>query len=228
MWATFATVVPTPRVGSVYVGAGAPTAAYASFNAVRSSAMCAALTVVLPTMRLGSVNENAGSARLARTVLIAFRSSMMWTALIIESPLERSGSVNVKRSVTLNVAVTTVAPPRMTAQGRVPEQPPPLQPANSEPPSGVAVSVTRVPLTKPAEQVAPHKILAGLLRTVPLPVPVVVAVSVKILLKVAVTAVVAETVTVQASAPEQPPPLQLLKIDPASGVAVSVTSVPLR
>src|SRR5438094_5200698 len=44
---------------------------------------------------------------------------------------------------------------------------------------------------------------------------------------VAVTVVAALTATVQAPGPEQPPPLQPLKVEPAAGAAVSVTAVPL-
>jgi hypothetical protein len=47
---------------------------------------------------------------------------------------------------TLKVAVTDVAAFIVTEQVPVPEQPPPLQPANVEPPAGAAVSVTDVPL----------------------------------------------------------------------------------
>src|SRR5439155_1451879 len=45
--------------------------------------------------------------------------------------------------------------------------------------------------------------------------------------KVAVTVVAAETVTTHDPVPVHPPPLQPLKIEPAAGVAVSVTAVPL-
>src|SRR3989449_1776214 len=227
MWATFATVVPTPRVGSVYAGAGARTAAYASVNAVRSSAMCAALTVVLPTMRLGSVNENASRSRAVRAVLIAFRSSTMWIAFIPQSPPTRFGSVNVKGPITLKVAVTTVAPPRVTVQSAVPEQPPPLQPANAEPPSGIAVSVTIVPSTKLAEQIAPQVTAAGVLFTVPAPAPAVETVRAKTDAKVAVTVVAAETVATHGAVPLHPPPLQPTNTEPPSGAAVSVTTVPV-
>src|SRR5438445_771771 len=44
---------------------------------------------------------------------------------------------------------------------------------------------------------------------------------------VAVTVVAALRVTVQAPGPEQPPPVQPLKVEPAAGAAVSVTAVPL-
>src|SRR5207245_4124328 len=97
-----------------------------------------------------------------------------------------------------------------------------------EPAAGVAVSVTAVPLVKLAEQVTPQLIPTGALVTVPLPVPALLTVSAKLgRLKVAVTVVAAETVTTHDPVPEQPPPLQPLKVEPAAGVAVSVTAVPL-
>src|SRR5204863_623561 len=62
----------------------------------------------------------------------------------------------------------------------------------------------------------------------PLPVPALLTVSVNVWsVNVAVTVVAAESVTVQAPVPEHPPPLQLLKVEPAAGVAVRVTAVPL-
>src|SRR5437867_2262938 len=45
--------------------------------------------------------------------------------------------------------------------------------------------------------------------------------------KVAVTVVAAESVTTHVPVPEQPPPLQPVKVEPAAGAAVSVTAVPL-
>src|SRR5207247_3710196 len=45
--------------------------------------------------------------------------------------------------------------------------------------------------------------------------------------KVAVTVVAALRVTVQVPVPEQPPPVQPVKVEPAAGVAVNVTEVPL-
>ena len=47
---------------------------------------------------------------------------------------------------TVNVAVTVVAPLSVTVQPAVPEQPPPLHPEKVEPPAGLAVRVTAVPL----------------------------------------------------------------------------------
>src|SRR3989441_2703522 len=69
---------------------------------------------------------------------------------------------------------------------------------------------------------------AGELVTVPLPVPAGVTVRVKVCgERVAVTVVAGETVTTQVRVPEQPPPVQPVKVEPAAGVAVSVTAVPL-
>jgi hypothetical protein len=129
---------------------------------------------------------------------------------------------------TAKVAVTVVAALSVTLQVPVPEQPPPLQPVKAEPVAGAAVKVTTVPLAKAAEHVAPHKIPAGLLVTVPVPVPALLAVSVKVCTaKVAVTVVAAFSVTVQVPVPEQPPPLQPVKVEPVAGAAVKVTAVPL-
>jgi hypothetical protein len=44
---------------------------------------------------------------------------------------------------------------------------------------------------------------------------------------VAVTVVAAVSVTVHVPVPEQPPPLQPVKVEPAAGTAVRVTVVPL-
>ena len=46
-------------------------------------------------------------------------------------------------------------------------------------------------------------------------------------MKVAVTVVAAERVIVHDPVPEQPPPVQPLKVEPPAGAAVSVTAVPL-
>ena len=77
----------------------------------------------------------------------------------------------------MNVAVTFWAALMVTVQGLVPLHPPPLQPVKVEPPLGVAVSVTVVPLVKLAVQVLPQVIPAGLEVTEPEPVPFSVTVS---------------------------------------------------
>jgi hypothetical protein len=136
-------------------------------------------------------------------------------------------TVSVK-DCSVNVAVTAVAAFSVTVQVPVPEQPPPLQPVKVEPAAGVAVRVTAVPTVNEAEQVAPHEMPAGALVTVPLPVPVLVTLRAKdCWTNPAVTVVAAFSVTVQVPVPEQPPPVQPVKVEPAAGVAVKVTAVPL-
>jgi hypothetical protein len=127
--------------------------------------------------------------------------------------------------VSVNVAVTVVAALTVTAQLPVPEQAPP-QPMKVEPAAGVAVRVKGVPGATDSLQSVPHAIPAGALDTVPAPVPLLMTVRVTgIRLKVAVTAVVAFTGTMQLPVPEQAP-LQPAKVEPAAGVAVSVSVVP--
>ena len=124
--------------------------------------------------------------------------------------------------------MTVVDAFRVTKQLPVPLQPPPLHPVNVEPAEGVAVKVTAVPLVIPVEQVAPQEMPAGALVTLPLPVPEFVTLSVKDdCTKLAVTVWAALIVTVHVPVPVQPPPLQPLNVEPAAGVAVNVTAVPL-
>jgi hypothetical protein len=78
----------------------------------------------------------------------------------------------------LKFALTDFAASIMTLQPPVPLQAP-LQPANVEPESGVAVKLTTVPLAKFAEHVVPQEIPDGELATVPVPVPLFVTVRVK-------------------------------------------------
>ena len=72
---------------------------------------------------------------------------------------------------------------------------------------------------------APQLIPAGALMTVPLPALLTVSAKVWVV-KVAVTVVAALMLTVQVPVPVHAP-LQPLKVEPAAGVAVSVTTVPL-
>src|SRR5213594_3855074 len=125
---------------------------------------------------------------------------------------------------TAKVAVTVVASATVTTQESVPVQAP-LQPVKTDPAAGVAVSVTTVPLTKLAVQVAPQSMPAGVLVTVPAPAPVLETVRTKVGVNVAVTAVAAVRVTMQGPVPVQPPPLQPVNAEPRAGVAVSVTVV---
>jgi hypothetical protein len=137
-------------------------------------------------------------------------------------------TVRAKEDGRVNVAMTEVAALSVMVQAAVPEHPPPLQPENVEPVAGVAVKVTMVPVVNWVEQVVPHEMPAGALTTLPLPVPDGVTVSAKDdCTKLAVTDMAALIVTVQGPVPVQPPPLQPENVEPAAGVAVKVTAVPL-
>jgi hypothetical protein len=81
-------------------------------------------------------------------------------------PVRAMVSVNVG---TVKFAVTVVAAVTVTTHEPVPEQPP-LQPANTLPAAGVAVSVTTAPAPKVAEHTLPQLMPAGP-DTVPVPVP---------------------------------------------------------
>ena len=75
---------------------------------------------------------------------------------------------------------------------------------------------------------APQEMPTGALVTVPLPVPALLTVSAKVwAVKVAATERAALMVTEQEVAVPVHAPLQPLKVEPAAGVAVSVTAMPL-
>src|SRR3954451_15345695 len=78
----------------------------------------------------------------------------------------------------VNCALTATAEDMVTEHVLVPLQPPPLQPANTDPDAADAVKVTLLPAVKLALQVTPQLMPAGLLVTVPVPVPTVETVSV--------------------------------------------------
>jgi len=104
----------------------------------------------------------------------------------------------------------------------------PVQPVNVEPGAGAAVKVMAVPLANGAEHAVPQEMPVGALVTVPTPVPVLFTVSEKLCsVNVAVTVCAALIVTVHVPVPVQPPPLQPVNVEPAVGVAVNVTAVPL-
>jgi hypothetical protein len=103
--------------------------------------------------------------------------------------------------------VIVVVPVTVNAQLPAPEQPAPLQPAKTEPAFGAAASVTTVPRSQFAVQVAPQSIPAGAEVTVPAPVQAAVTVTGNCCsVKVADTVVAAAIVVVQV--PEHPPPAQ--------------------
>jgi hypothetical protein len=124
----------------------------------------------------------------------------------------------------MNVAVTDCAEFIVTLQLPVPLQAP-LQLLNSQPPTGSGVRLTCDPWAKPAVHVVPQLIPEGVLNTLPLPVMLTDKLTAGE--NVAVTDVAPFIVTAQ-KLPLlnwQAPP-QLLKAQPAAGVAVKVTSVP--
>ncbi len=135
--------------------------------------------------------------------------------------------VGLTVTVRLNAAVTAWLEFIDTVQLPVPEHAPD-HPANVEPVFGAAVSATTVPAAK-LRQPEPHEVPAGDGLTVPLPVPDVVMVrvglTVTVRLNAAVTAWLAFIVTVQLPVPEHAPD-QPANVDPAFGVAISVTTVP--
>jgi hypothetical protein len=108
----------------------------------------------------------------------------------------------------------------------VPAQVPPLQPVNTKPEAGVAVSVIEVPELKFEEQVAPAQLSpAGLLVTVPEPATVTLTPKAAVS-KFAFTNCTEFIVTWQVPVPEHPPPLQPVKVEPAAAPAFRVTEVP--
>jgi hypothetical protein len=160
---------------------------------------------------------------------------LMPPVLLVTPPLPVPAGATVNPyEIAVNVAVTDFAALIVTLHVvPVPLQPPPLHPANVEPPLGVSVSVTDVPEAKLFAQVPPppQSMPPVLLVTPPPPVPAGVTVkakSVPTVLKVAVTACAALIVTVHVAAvPEQPPPLQPANVEPLVGVSVSVTEAPV-
>jgi hypothetical protein len=128
----------------------------------------------------------------------------------------------------LKLALTDFAASMVTLHAPVPLQAP-LQPAKVEPESGAAVKLTTVPLAKLAEHVVPQEIPEGVLVTVPVPAPLLATVRVKgpgFAVKFALTDFAASMVTLHTAVPVQAP-LQPAKVEPESGAAVRLTTVPL-
>ena len=124
----------------------------------------------------------------------------------------------------MNVAVTEVSAWGVTTQVPVPEQAP-LQPVKVEPVTGVAVRVRGVAGATDCEHVQPQLMPAGALATTPAPVPFLTTERTGKRSNVAVTEVAVLTVTTQVPVPEQGP-LQPVKVEPVTGVAVRVRTVP--
>src|SRR5262245_11311357 len=202
---------------------------------------CAALIVTVqvpvpvqpPPLQPVKVEPTAGAAVSVTAVPLANEAEhvaphVMPAGALVMVPLPGPVLLTVGAKLcNAKVAVTDCAALIVTAQEPVPVQPPPLQPVKLEPAAGVAVRVTAVPLANEAEHVAPHVMPAGALVMVPLPAPVLLTVSaMPCSAKVAVTDCAALIVTAQVPVPVQPP-LQPVKVEPAAGVAVRVTTVPV-
>src|SRR5262249_14944504 len=128
----------------------------------------------------------------------------------------------------LKVALALVSPDIVSWHVLEPPQAP-AHPAKVNPLLAAAVSVTAVPSGKPAE----HWLLVGL-QLIPLgllvtwPPPVSVTVSVRVIWpKVAVTLVSAVIVKLQVLVPLQTAAVQPVNAEPAAGVAIRVSWVPL-
>src|SRR5438093_13577156 len=119
--------------------------------------------------------------------------------------------------------MTVVAALTVTVNGPVPLHAALPMSVKVEPVAGVAVSVTTVPLANGAEHVAPQAIPVGALVTVPLPAASGIGGRVWRGRKVAVTVVSAPSGNVHGPVPEQPPPLQPVKVKAAAGVARRAT-----
>jgi hypothetical protein len=92
------------------------------------------------------------------------------------APTVETDTAWVTGAAAAKVAVTLCAADTVSAHGPMPEQPPPLQPANWLPGSGIAVSVTAVPVWNVGAQPAllmPQDMPPGFTLTVPRPVPTI-------------------------------------------------------
>jgi hypothetical protein len=152
---------------------------------------------------------------------------LMPGGVLVTVPVPDPDFVTESRKVASeNVAVTERAADMLTTQAPVPEQSP-LQPVKAEPAFGLGVRVTFCPSLKSNEQVAPQLIPAGALVTTPVPVPAVSTDKLKVTASnVATTARRTSMVTTQVPVPEQAP-LHPANVDPAAGVGVKVTTVPV-
>jgi hypothetical protein len=124
--------------------------------------------VKLTTVPLAKLAEHVAPQEIPEGVLVT-----------VPVPVPLLATVRVKGpGFAVKLALTDFAASMVTLHAPVPLQAP-LQPANVEPESGVAVRFTTAPLSKFAEHVGPQEIPAGELATVPVPVPPFVTVRAK-------------------------------------------------
>jgi hypothetical protein len=147
-------------------------------------------------------------------------------------PVPASVTVSPKVEVAVNVATMVDAELTVTKQlGLLPTQPWPSQFVKALPLPGVSLSVSCVPCAKLAVHVPGQLIPAGLLVTVPVPVPDSSIVTEYVAAAVYVTVTVCAaliTVVHGCVVPKQPPPVQLVKVDPAAGVEYILNTAPLK
>ena len=125
------------------------------------------------------------------------------------------------------LTVTDLAASLVTVQVATVPLHAPDQPAKDDRASGVAVSVTCVPMANVARHVLPQLIPAGEDVTIPPPAPVLATFNpCSRTSKLAVTDLAASTVTTQPPEPLHDPD-QPVKVDVASAVGVRVTTVPI-
>lgn len=162
----------------------------------------------------------------AAKLLLHFEPQLTPAGLLVTGPLPLPAFVMLSVKPWLNVAVTLFAASIVTKQLLdVPLQAPD-QPVKNDPLFAVAVSATSVPRANDAWHLEPQAIPEGALETGPLPVPDLKTVKTGVLLNVAVTLLAVLMVTVQEEVPEHAPD-QPAKTEPAFGVAVKVTLLPL-
>lgn len=117
-----------------------------------------------------TVAEPLGAVELSAVVVVEEPSPVV--VVVVQPPVVVVVVVEPALATRLKLAVTVTDAFPAKVQEPVPEQIPPLQPSNTEPTAGVAVSVTEVPAGKLAEQAVPQSMPAGVLTTDPAPVPV--------------------------------------------------------
>src|ERR1041384_2871673 len=144
----------------------------------------------------------------------------------VPAPLPALVTVRVNRC-RVNVAVTLVAASILTVHVPEPVQPAPDQPTKVAPTAGVAVRVTSWLKLKFALQVGGQSMPGGLevMRPAPLPAPETLSAK-RRNVNCAVTRTAWVRVVVQVPVPVQAPPDQPVNVEPAAGVAVSVTDWP--
>ena len=101
----------------------------------------------------------------------AFVGQLMPAGMLTTEPVPVPDSVTPTGINRAKFATMALSEFISTAQVFVPEHCAALQPANTDPGSATAVSVTVVPKSTIVEQVAPQLIPPGLLVTVPVPLP---------------------------------------------------------